>query len=49
MNIEQMKSVLREILLKTDLTPCVVGLKPQIYLLQTRENVRSVLAMNCYT
>lgn len=25
MNIEQMKTVLREILLKTDLTPCVVG------------------------
>lgn len=25
MNIEQMKAVLREILVKTDLTPCVVG------------------------
>lgn len=25
MNVEQMKTVLREILLKTDLTPCVVG------------------------
>ncbi len=25
MNIEQMKSVLKEILTKTDLTPCVVG------------------------
>src|SRR5512137_2428693 len=25
MNVEQMKTVLREILIKTDLTPCVVG------------------------
>ena len=25
MNIEQMKTVLKEILTKTDLTPCVVG------------------------
>lgn len=25
MNIEQMKTVLREILVATDLTPCVVG------------------------
>ncbi len=25
MNVEQMKTVLAEILLKTDLTPCIVG------------------------